>query len=67
MKRMIEFADKNNFETMLAFNPPYHSKYNSIERCRRILENHWGGTLLNTLEIILEWAKTMTWKGLNPV
>jgi len=67
MKRMIEFADKNNLEIMLAFYPPYHSKYNPIERCWGILENHWSGTLLNTLEVTLEWAKTMTWKGFNPV
>ena len=67
MKRMIEFADKNKLEIMLAFYPPYHSKYNPIERCWGILENHWSGTLLNTLEITLEWAKTMTWKGLSPV
>ena len=67
MKRMIEFADKNNLEIVLAFYPPYHSKYNPIERCWGILENHWSGTLLNTLEITLEWAKTMTWKGLSPV
>ena len=67
MKRMIEFADKNNLEIMLAFYPPYHSKYNPIERCWGILENHWSGTLLNTLEITLEWAKTMTWKGFSPV
>jgi hypothetical protein len=45
----------------------YHSKYNPVERCWGILENHWSATLLNTLEITLEWAKTMTWKGLNPV
>jgi len=67
MKRMIEFADQNNLEIMLAFYPPYHSKYNPIERCWGILENHWSGTLLNTLEITLEWAKTMTWKGFSPV
>ena len=67
MKRMIEFADKNNLEIVLAYYPPYHSKYNPIERCWGILENHWSATLLNTLEITLEWAKTMTWKGLRAV
>ena len=67
MKRMIEFADKNNLEIVLAYYPPYHSKYNPVERCWGILENHWSATLLNTLEITLEWAKTMTWKGLSPV
>ena len=67
MKRMIEFADKHNLEIVLAYYPPYHSKYNSVERCWGILETHWSATLLNTLEVTLEWAKTMTWKGLSPV
>src|SRR5664280_1036180 len=67
MKRMIEFADKNNLEIVLAYYPPYHSKYNPVERCWGILENHWSATLLDTTEITLEWAKTMTWKGISPV
>ena len=67
MKRMIDFADKNNLEIVLAYYPPYFSKYNPIERCWGILENHWSATLLDTTEITLEWAKTMTWKGISPV
>ena len=67
MKRMVEFSDNNNLEIVLAYYPPYHSKYNPIERSWGILENHWSGTLLNPIETTLEWAKTMTWKGLNPI
>ena len=67
MKRMIDFADKNKLEIVLAYYPPYYSKYNPIERCWGILENHWRATLLNTIETTLEWAKTMTWKGISPV
>jgi len=67
MKRMVEFADKYNIEIVLAYYPPYHSKYNPVERAWGILENHWGATLLNTVESTLEWAKTMTWKGKKPV
>ena len=67
MKRMVEFSDNNNLEIVLAYYPPYHSKYNPIERSWGILENHWSGTLLNSIETTLEWAKTMTWKGLNSV
>ena len=67
MKRMVEFSDKNNLEIVLAYYPPYHSKYNPIERSWGILENHWSGTLLNSIETTLEWAKTMTWKGHHPV
>jgi len=67
MKRMVEFSDKNNLEIVLAYYPPYHSKYNPIERTWGILENHWSATLLNSVTTTLEWAKTMTWKGLHPI
>jgi len=68
MKRMIEFADKNHLEIMLAYYPPYHSKYNPIERSWGILEKTIGvERFLNTLETTLEWAKSMTRKGVNPV
>ncbi len=67
IKRMVEFADRNNLEIELIYYPPYHSKYNPIERCWGILEMHWNGTLLDTVEKALGWAKTMTWKGRQPV
>jgi len=67
IKRMVEFADRNNLEIELIYYPPYHSKYNPIERCWGILETHWNGTLLDTIDKALEWAKTMTWKGTRPV
>ncbi len=28
-----------------------------------MLENHWNGALLNTVEAALKWAQTMTWRG----
>jgi transposase len=67
MKRLTEFSDQYDLEIVLVYYPPYHSKYNPIERCWGILENHWNATLLNTLEIALEWAKSMTWKGIKPI
>jgi hypothetical protein len=67
MMRIVEFADRHNLEVVLAYYPPYYSKYNPIERCWGVLENHWSGTLLNTIEVTVEWAKTMTWKGVKPV
>ena len=45
----------------------YHSKYNPIERCWGILEQHWNGALLRDVETMLAWAKSMTWKGLKPI
>ena len=67
MKRMVEFADRNALEIVLVYYPPYHSKYNPIERCWGILEEHWNGTLLDTVNTILQWARTMTWKAVRPM
>ena len=67
MHRMVGFSDWNNLEIVLVYYPPYHSKYNPIERCWGILEQHWNGTLLDTIPTVLAWAGSMTWKGLCPV
>ena len=67
VKRMIEFADRHGLEIHLVYYPPYHSKYNPVERTWGILENHWNGTLLTSRETAIAWAKTMTWKGISPI
>ncbi len=67
IKRMVAFSDKYNLKVRLIYYPPYHSKYNSIERCWGRLEEHWNGEILNTVNKAIEWAKTMTWKGIKPV
>jgi transposase len=67
MKRMVEFADRNNLEVVLVYYPPYHSKYNPIERCWGILEMHWNGSLLDSVDTVLAWARTMTWKATRPI
>jgi hypothetical protein len=67
MQRMVEFADHNALEVVLVYYPPYHSKYNPIERCWGILEAHWNGTLLETVDTVLHWARTMTWNTVRPI
>ena len=67
MKRMVEFSDQHQLTLELAYYPPYHSKYNPIERCWGVLENHWNGTLLTSIASALQWARTMTWRGVSPV
>ncbi len=67
IKRITEFADRFELEIHLVYYPPYHSKYNPVERMWGILENHWNGTLLVDRETVIEWAKTMTWKGISPM
>jgi Rhodopirellula transposase DDE domain len=64
---MVPFADQIGKPIHLLYYPPYHSKYNPIERCWRILELHWNGTTLSDVETMLEWAKSLTWKDLHPV
>jgi transposase len=66
MQRMVDFVHHYRLHVRLAYYPPYHSKYNPIERCWGILENHWNGALLNSIEAVLAYARTMTWKGLHP-
>jgi hypothetical protein len=67
MKRLVEFSDRTRLTLELAYYPPYHSKYNRVERCWGILENHWNGALLNSIATTLAWAKTMTWRGVAPI
>ena len=66
MKRLVEFSDLHQLTLELAYYPPYHGKYNPAECCWGILENHWNGALLTSIETTLEWAKTMTWRGVAP-
>jgi len=40
LKRLVDFADHTSKSIQLLYYPPYHSKYNPIERCWGILEQH---------------------------
>ncbi len=66
LKRMVEFADWSGLEVRLVYYPPYHSKYNPIERCWSALEKKWNGVLLNCWEVVLQCALRMRWKGSTP-
>ena len=66
MRRLVEFVDRHRVEVELVYLPPYHSKYNPVERCRGTLELHWNGALLDSVAAVLGYAETMTWKGGNP-
>ena len=59
IKRWLEFADHNGLVIELVYYPPYHSKYNSVERCWGILQQHWNGAILNSREAVLNWAQTI--------
>jgi Rhodopirellula transposase DDE domain len=67
MQRLLEFVQQYHLTVRLAYYPPYHSKYNAIERCWGILEPHWNGALLDSVDAVIQYARTMTWKGSHPV
>ena len=56
LHRMGHLVDPIGNPVQLLYNPPYHSKYNPIERCWGILELHGNGTQLRTVDTMLEWA-----------
>ena len=64
--RLVDFVHQTGIGLQLAYYPPYHSKYNPIERCWGVLENHWNGDLLDTVETVLAFAGSMTWRGKHP-
>ena len=67
MHRLVAFATRYGLRGRLAYYPPYHRKYNPVERCWGILEQHWNGSLLDAVEAVLRFAETMTWQGQRPV
>jgi len=67
IQRLVDFAQHYHMNLHLAYYPPYHSKYNPVERCWGILEQHWNGTLLDSIEAVINYAASMTWKGNHPV
>ena len=66
LKRLVELADAYQLNIQLAYYPPYHSKYNPVERLWGVLENHWRGEILDSVEKALGLAQSMTYKGIKP-
>jgi hypothetical protein len=60
LKRTVGFAHDDRLDIELAYDPPYHGKSNPIEWCFGILELHWNGVRLDSVEAVLEYAETMS-------
>jgi hypothetical protein len=67
LHRMVQFVEAIGKPVPWLYDPPYHSKDNPIERCWGILALHWNGTQLIDVATMVEWAKSMTWQGLQPM
>jgi transposase len=66
LNRLVQFSKDYGVTIQLAYYPPYHSKYNPVERLWGVLENHWRGELLSSVEKTLGLARTMTYRGIKP-
>jgi transposase len=66
LRRIVDFATEYGLRVQLAYYPPYHSKYNPIERCWGVLEMHWNGSLLDSIGAAVGFAESMTWKRKHP-
>ena len=67
LKRLVEFSDQHQVTVQLAYYPPYHSKYNPVERLWGVLENHWRGELLSSVDKAVGLARSMTYRGIRPM
>ena len=56
---LINIAKKYNIQIELVYYPPYHSKYNPVERLWARLEKIWNGFLLETKEVCLSFMKKL--------
>jgi hypothetical protein len=62
LRRRVVWADRENKEVRLIYYPPYHSKYNAIERYWGGLERSWNGHLLDCVDTILGRAGRFMWR-----
>lgn len=63
LRGLIHICKTYKITIELIYYPPYHSKYNPVERLWARLENIWNGSLLTSVEICLSFMKNLTWKG----
>jgi hypothetical protein len=67
LKRMVEFVDMTELLVRVIYYPPYHSKYNGIERYWAGLEKSWNGYLLDSVSTVLKRASNFIWKGFGAI
>ena len=65
LKGLVDLSSKYGKEIELIYYPPYHSKYNPVERIWARLEMMWNGFLLTSEEICNQIMSTLTWKNVR--
>lgn len=67
INRLMEFACITGLKIHLLYYPPYHSKYNPVERFWARVENYWNATLLTSVEKVIATLANITWKGVKVI
>jgi Rhodopirellula transposase DDE domain len=65
LNRLLEFVCITGLKIHLLYYPPYHSKYNPIERAWAALENYWSSTLLTSVNKVINTIQCVKWKNNN--
>lgn len=65
LKGLIDLSNKYKIEIELIYYPPYHSKYNPVERIWARLENIWNGELLISEDICNNFMRNLTWNNVK--
>ena len=67
LQRMVAFSKKIKMPIQMVYYPPYHSKYNMIEKFWAAVENYWSALILDTVQNTISITQKVTWKGINPI
>jgi transposase len=62
INRIIEFSCISGLNVHLLYYPPYHSKYNPIERVWAAVEQYWNGTILDSVDKVIDTLGNVSWK-----
>ena len=65
LKKLVELSTKYNIVIELAYYPPYHSKYNKIERFWARLQIFWNKIIMDTVDKLLDTLNKVTWNGIK--
>jgi len=61
MQRICLFTVEQNIHVKLCYYPPYHSKYNPVERVWGGLEQHWNTDILDTKNTAIKFVESFSW------
>ena len=64
LKSLVDLATKYEIKIELVYYPPYHSKYNPVERLWARLEMMWNGMLLLSYKNCNDIMSKLTWKNI---